>query len=109
MENQDTRSDVSLGDPASVVHGGSNAQNTKMSGVGANGHSNGSARMRLARDLSSGRYRPGQCLRLQEIAEQYYLDHESVLTAFAEFRTLGMIALSGDGSAVVHPLSLKGM
>jgi sigma-B regulation protein RsbU (phosphoserine phosphatase) len=39
---------------------------------------------------------------LREVAAEYEMDNESVLKAFAEFQTLGMVTLSGNFSAIVH-------
>src|SRR6266850_1797816 len=47
--------------------------------VGANGHLNELGRVRLTRELFCGRYRPGQRVRLREIAAKYGLDNHAVL------------------------------
>src|SRR6266403_6338690 len=62
----------------------------------------GSGRTRLAAELFSGRFRPRQSVLLRDIAIEYELDNESVLNAFAEFQTLGMVTLSGNCSAIVR-------
>jgi len=56
---------------------------------------------RLARDFFDGRYRPGQSVQLGEIAAEYALDNKSVVKAFAEFQSLGMVTLSENCSAIV--------
>jgi serine phosphatase RsbU (regulator of sigma subunit) len=61
----------------------------------------GLGRARLARHLLSGRFRPGQCLRLDEIAVELGMDKQSVLKTFAEFQALGMITFARDFSAIV--------
>lgn len=60
------------------------------------------ARVRLAGEIFSGGYRPGQSLKVSEIATQYDLDEDSVLRTFAEFQTLGMVTLLGESSAIVQ-------
>ena len=69
----------------------------------------GLGRTRLARELFSGRYRPGQSLHLDKIAAEHGMDHDSVLLAFAEFQTLGMVTLAGNFSAIVRPPNPKEM
>jgi serine phosphatase RsbU (regulator of sigma subunit) len=66
-------------------------------------------RVRLARDLFSGRYRPGQSVLLREVAADFDLDEESVSEVFADFQALGMVTLSGKLSAIVHSPSPKEM
>jgi DNA-binding GntR family transcriptional regulator len=66
-------------------------------------------RARLAREIFSGRYRPGQSVQLREVAEECRLDDDSVLKAFAEFQALGMVTLTGNGSAIVHSPNPKEM
>jgi DNA-binding GntR family transcriptional regulator len=66
-------------------------------------------RTRLARELFSGRFRPGQRLRLDKIAVELGMDNESVLKACTEFQALGMITLAEDFSAIVNAPDLKGM
>ena len=70
---------------------------------------NGLTRARLAREIFSGRYRPGQSVQLREVAKEYGLDNDSVLKAFAEFQALGMVTLSGNRSAIVHSPNPKEM
>ncbi|HUN61916.1 MAG TPA: SpoIIE family protein phosphatase [Candidatus Sulfotelmatobacter sp.] len=77
--------------------------------VGANGHLNASGRVRLTRELFCGRYRPGQRIRLRDIAGKYGLDNHAVLKLFTEFQSLGLIALSGNFSAVVQSPDPKEM
>ena len=60
------------------------------------------ARVRLAGELSNGRCRTGEPVRLSEIAAKFQLDQDSVLKIFAEFQALGMVTLSGNVSAVVR-------
>jgi DNA-binding GntR family transcriptional regulator len=70
------------------------------------GHLLRAGRMRLVRELFSGRFRPKQSVELGEIATEYKLDNESVLKVFAEFQALGMVRLSENFSAIVrsrHP------
>ena len=69
----------------------------------------GLGRTRLARELFSGRFRHGQCLKLGEMAVELGIDNESVLKACAEFQALGMITLAEDFSAIVNAPDLKGM
>jgi serine phosphatase RsbU (regulator of sigma subunit) len=63
----------------------------------------------LIRELFGVRYRAGETVQLREVAEEYKLDHQSVLKAFAEFQALGMVTLSGDFSATIHSKSPKEM
>ena len=49
----------------------------------------GLGRTRLARELFSGRFRPGQSLQIDRIAVEHGMDKESVLRAFAELQALG--------------------
>jgi serine phosphatase RsbU (regulator of sigma subunit)/DNA-binding transcriptional regulator YhcF (GntR family) len=58
---------------------------------------------RIAKELFTGRSRPGQSPQLRQAAEKYNLDHESVLKVFAELEALGLITLSGNLSSTVHP------
>jgi serine phosphatase RsbU (regulator of sigma subunit) len=67
------------------------------------------ARVRLAGEISNGRYRSGESLRLSEIAARYHLDSDTVSNMFAEFQTLGMVTLSGATSAIVQSTSPKEM
>ena len=77
--------------------------------VGANGNLNEVGRVRLTRELFCERYRPGQRVRLKEIAAKYGLDNDAVLKLFTEFQSLGLITLSGKFSAVVHSPNAKEM
>jgi DNA-binding GntR family transcriptional regulator len=78
-------------------------------GMARNGQLPVLGRTRLARELFSGRYRPGQSLQLDKIAEEYGMDYDSTLKAFAEFQTLGMVTLAGNFSATVHSPNPKEM
>jgi serine phosphatase RsbU (regulator of sigma subunit)/DNA-binding GntR family transcriptional regulator len=69
----------------------------------------GLGQTRLARELFSGRFGPGQRLQLDKIAVELGMDKESVLKTFAEFQELGMITLVDDFSATVNPPDPKGM
>jgi len=71
-------------------------------GVTPTGYLPGVGRVRLARELFRGRFRPRQSVHLREVAAEYQLDHESVLKAFADFQALGMVTLSGNLSAIVR-------
>jgi DNA-binding GntR family transcriptional regulator/AraC-like DNA-binding protein len=71
-------------------------------GFGGTGYPAGLGRARLARELFRGRFRPRQSVELREIADEYQLDHESVLRAFRDFQALGMVTLSGNLSAIVR-------
>jgi len=77
--------------------------------VGANGHLNDLGRVRLTRELFCGRYRPGQRVRLREIAAKYGLDKHAVLKLFTEFQSLGLVTLSGNFAAVLHSPNVKEM
>jgi len=77
--------------------------------VGANGHLNELGRVRLTRELFCGRYRPGQRVRLREIAAKYGLDKHAVLKLFTEFQSLGLVTLSGNFAAVLHSPNVKEM
>jgi DNA-binding GntR family transcriptional regulator/AraC-like DNA-binding protein len=59
-------------------------------------------RTRLARELFGGRFRPTEVVELREIAAEYDLEDEAVRQAFAEFEAIGMVTLSGNGSAIVR-------
>jgi serine phosphatase RsbU (regulator of sigma subunit) len=78
-------------------------------GASRAGAQTGLGRTRLARELFSGRYRPGQSLQLDKIAAEHRMDNESVLKAFAEFQTLGLVTLAGNFSAIVHSPNPKEM
>jgi len=77
--------------------------------MGDEGHLPGLGRTRLARELFSGRFRPGQSLQIDRIAVEHGMDKESVLRAFAEFQALGMITLADNFSASVNPPNAKAM
>ena len=77
--------------------------------VGANGDLNEVGRVRLTRELFCGRYRPGQQVRLREIAAKYGLNNDAVLKLFREFQSLGLITLSGKFTAVVQTPNAKEM
>jgi len=77
--------------------------------VGANGHLNELGRVRLTRELFCGRYRPGQRVRLREIAAKYGLDKHAVLKLFTEFQSRGLVTLSGNFAAVLHSPNVKEM
>ncbi|HVI10263.1 MAG TPA: SpoIIE family protein phosphatase [Candidatus Binatia bacterium] len=69
----------------------------------------GLGRARLARELFSGRFRPGQSLQVDRIAVEQGMDKELVLKTLAEFQALGMITLADDFSASVNSPDPKGM
>jgi len=77
--------------------------------IGCGSRPVGLGRVRLAREFFGGRYRPGQSVQLGEIAEEYELDKQSVLQAFSEFQSLGMVTVSGSSSAIVHSPNPKEM
>src|SRR5215467_11592277 len=79
----------------SRVHGGSDPAKS-------NGDLANSGRLRLARDLFTGAYRPGQSVKLPQIAAKYKLDTGSVLELFAEVQALGMVTLTANRSAIIH-------
>jgi serine phosphatase RsbU (regulator of sigma subunit) len=82
----------------------------EMDGIsGVIGQGKGRGRARLARELFSGFYRPGQVLTLHEIEEMYELGEGAVLNAFADLESLGVVKLSGNHSATVLSPSLKEM
>lgn len=97
MQNGNTTSRPEVGKTTGTIGGG--ARKAAPDGLG---------RTRLARELFGGRYRPGQSVRLREVAEEYKLDNDSVLKAFAEFQALGMVTLSGN-LAIVHAPNPKEM
>ena len=76
---------------------------------GTNGNLNEVRRVRLARELFCERYRPGQRVRLSEIAAKCGLDNDAVLKLFTEFQSLGLVTLTGKFSAVVHSPDAKEM
>jgi DNA-binding GntR family transcriptional regulator len=77
--------------------------------VGANCELNELGRVRMARELFCGGYRPGQRVRLRDFAAKYGLDNKAVLQIFTEFQSLGLLKLSGNFSAVVHSPNSKEM
>ena len=77
--------------------------------VGRIGQLIASGRARLAREVVSGRYQPGQSVQLREIADHYELDDESVLETFAELQALGMVNVIGNSSAIIHSPNPKEM
>ena len=77
--------------------------------VGANGDLNELGRVRLTRELFCGKHRPGQRVRLRDIAAKYGLDDDAVLKLFTEFQSLGLITLTGNFSAVVQAPNAKEM
>ena len=82
----------------------------EMDGIsGVIGQQKGRGRARLARELFSGFYRPGQVLTLHEIGEMYELGEGAVLNAFADLESLGVVKLLGNHSATVLSPSLKEM
>jgi serine phosphatase RsbU (regulator of sigma subunit) len=70
--------------------------------VGTDGELNELGRARLVRELFCNGYRPGQSVRLREVAIKHGLADEPVLKMFREFQSLGLLTLSGNLSAVVH-------
>jgi len=77
--------------------------------AGVSGQPKGRGRARLARELFSGFYRPGQVLTLHEIGEMYELGEGAVLNAFADLESLGVVKLLGNHTATVLSPSLKEM
>ena len=75
----------------------------------ASGQPKGRGRARLARELLAGLYRPGQVLELREVGERYEMDEPSLLNAFGDLESLGVVKLSGNHSATVLSPSLKEM
>jgi serine phosphatase RsbU (regulator of sigma subunit) len=78
-------------------------------GVAGKGPLPGLGRTRLARELFSGRFRPGQSLQLDKIAVEYQMDNGALLKAFAEFQALGMVTIVGNFSAIVRSPNAKEM
>jgi serine phosphatase RsbU (regulator of sigma subunit)/DNA-binding GntR family transcriptional regulator len=78
-------------------------------GSSRSGQPNKLARARLAKELFSGRYRPGKLVLLPEIAAEYQMNVDSVLKVFADFQTLGMVTLSGKLTATIHSPNPKEM
>jgi serine phosphatase RsbU (regulator of sigma subunit) len=82
----------------------------EMDGIpGEIGPRKGRGRARLARELFSGFYRPGQVLTLHEIGEMYELGEGAVLNALADLESLGVVKILGNHSATVLSPSLKEM
>jgi serine phosphatase RsbU (regulator of sigma subunit) len=77
--------------------------------AGVIGQPKGHGRARLARELFSGVYRPGQVLKLREIGAKYELGEDTLRNAFADLESLGVVKLSGSHSATVLSPSLKEM
>ena len=77
--------------------------------AGVSGQPKGRGRARLARELFAGVYRPGQVLTLREIRESYGLGEDTLLNAFADLESLGVVKLSEDHSVTVLSPSLKEM
>jgi len=75
----------------------------------ANCDVSGLRRIRLARDLFGGAYRPGQSVKLSDVAAKYMLEAEAVLKLFAEFQALGMVTLGANRSAIIHSPNPKEM
>ncbi|HEY2456548.1 MAG TPA: SpoIIE family protein phosphatase [Candidatus Acidoferrum sp.] len=71
--------------------------------------SNNRERGRLARELFTGRYEPGETIELPKIAAAYQVDEEALLKMFMEFQTLGLVTLSGTKTAIVRSPNLKEM
>jgi serine phosphatase RsbU (regulator of sigma subunit) len=86
-------------------------RNDKGKPAGAIRHEQGGKlkRIRLAGELFNGGYRAGESVKLSAIAERYELDQESTGKILREFETLGMVTLSGNGSAVFHSPKPKEM
>src|SRR5258707_12740243 len=63
----------------------------------------------MARELFSRRYQRGQSVQLDRIAEEYGMNNDSILKAFAELQTLGMVTLAGNFSAIVRSPNPKEM
>ena len=77
--------------------------------TGVSGQPRGRGRARLARELFAGVYRPGQVLTLRDIGERYGLGEDTLLNAFADLESLGMVELSENHSATVLSPSLNEM
>ena len=75
-------------------------------------HHNGrskSARLRLSRDLLTGRYRKGESLRLSRIAAEYDLDCHSAALLLSDLCALGMVSFSTQNLAIVRSSNPKEM
>ena len=77
-------------------------------GTHHNGRSN-RARLRLSRDLLTGRYRKGESLRLSRIAAEYDLDCHSAALLLSDLCALGMVSFSTQNLAVVRSSNPKEM
>jgi DNA-binding transcriptional regulator YhcF (GntR family) len=86
-----------------------NGAGKNIAGVTHSDPKRGLGRTRLARELFSGRFRPGESLQVERIATEHGMNNESVLEAFAEFQALGMIKLAGGFSAIVRSPDHKDM
>ncbi|MGB2663098.1 MAG: SpoIIE family protein phosphatase [Candidatus Acidiferrum sp.] len=58
-------------------------------------------RGRFARELFTGRYQPGELLRLSNTAATYEIDEEALLNIFSECQSLGLLTLSNKKTAMV--------
>ena len=76
--------------------------NAMQAGASCNDQADNLSRVRLAGEIFNGRYRPGQSVKLSEIAAQYHLGEDLVLKTFSEFQTLGMVTLLGESSAIIQ-------
>lgn len=82
----------------------------EMDGIaGVTGQPKTRGRARLARELFAGVYHPGQVLKLREIGERYELSDDTLLNAFADLESLGVVKLSENHSVTVLSPSLKEM
>jgi DNA-binding GntR family transcriptional regulator len=66
-------------------------------------------RGRFARELFTGRYQPGELLRLPNIAATYEIDEHALLNIFSECQSLGLLTLSNKKAATVCAPNLKEM
>jgi serine phosphatase RsbU (regulator of sigma subunit)/DNA-binding GntR family transcriptional regulator len=82
---------------------------TAQAAVAADGQLNELGRVRLARELFCNGYRPGQLLRLREVAAKYGLDNKTTLKIFTELQSLGLVKLTGNFSALVQSPNSKEM
>jgi len=58
-------------------------------------------RGRFARELFTGRYQPGELLRLSNIAATYEIDEDALLNIFSECQSLGLLTPSNKKTATV--------
>lgn len=77
--------------------------------AGVSAQPKGRGRARLVRELFAGVYRPGQVLTQREIRERYGLAEDTLLNAFADLESLGVLKPSGEHSVTVLSSSLKEM